>query len=99
MKILALERETQGGALSPQLLRAEAQRVWELYLQGIVREAYFRDGIREAVLILEAQDVQSAKAALNTLPLVESGSLSFEVVPLIPYDGFRRLFSQTTGPA
>ena len=99
MKIIALEKEFRGGALSPQLLRAEAQRVWELYSQGIVREAYFRAGIREAVLILEARDVQSAKAILNTLPLLENGRIVFEVIPLIPYDGFQRLFSQPIGPA
>lgn len=94
MKILALEKETQAGALSPRLLRAEAQRVWELFSQGIIREAYFRADIREAILVLEAQDLKSAKAILNTLPCVESGSLTFEVIPLIPYDGFRRLFSR-----
>ncbi len=98
MRVLALERETPGGKLSSHLLKAEARRVWELYREGIVREAYFRADVREAVLILEARDVPAAKAILGTLPLVESGSLVFEVIPLIPYDGFQRLFSPMKGP-
>lgn len=99
MKILALEKGTRGGTLSPQLLGAEARRVWELYREGIVREAYFRADVREAVLVLETPDIQSARAILSTLPLVESGNLVFEVIPLIAYDGFQRLFSPTKGPA
>ncbi len=99
MKILALENETREETLSPRLLTAEAQRVWELFSQGIIREAYFRSEVREAVLILEAADAPSAKEILDTLPLVESGHLSFEVIPLVPYDGFRRLFSRVKSPA
>src|SRR5512138_2910175 len=99
MKILALEKEARGGTLSAELLRAEARRVWELYKEGIVREAYLRADVREAVLVLEARDVPSAEAILSTLPLVESGRLVFEVIPLIAYDGFERLFSPMKGPA
>jgi len=45
------------------------------------------------VIVLEALDAAAAEAALGTLPLVEAGAISFEVVGLRPYDGWTRLFA------
>ncbi len=94
MKILALEHEIPGAVdadLQPHL-KAEAARAWELYQAGVFREMYFRADERVAVLILECADVESARVALGSLPLVKAGLISFEVIPLIPYPGFSRLF-------
>ncbi len=33
-----------------------------------------------------------ARQALETLPLVQAGLIEFQILPLIPYDGFARLF-------
>jgi hypothetical protein len=96
MKVLALEKsigDVAPGAFTAPLLREEAQRIWELFQEGIVREAYFRGDRKEAVLILEARDVRAAQASLDTLPLVEEGLIEFDLVPLVPYDGFNRLFA------
>lgn len=96
MKILALEKEIPGvtdDQFTPALLKTEAARAWELQQAGIIRELYLRQDRYEAVLILECQDVEEAKSILATLPLVQSGLITFEVIPLIPYDGFARLFS------
>ncbi len=96
MKILAMEIETAG--VKPEqfgpYLKAEARRVWELYQTGTIRELYFRADRSEAVLILECADVREAQQALGSLPLVQAGLIGFEVIPLVPYPGFARLFEE-----
>jgi hypothetical protein len=97
MKILAIEKEVPGIAdegFSPHL-KAEAARVWELYQAGVFRELYFREDRPEAVLMLECADVEEAKEVLNTLPLVTEGLIAFDIIPLVPYPGFSRLFAET----
>lgn len=94
MKILAIEHELPGatGEQFQQYARAEALRAWELHQQGIIRELYFRADSSEAVLVLECADVESAHRMLNSLPLVEQGLIHFELIPLVAYPGFARLF-------
>jgi hypothetical protein len=96
MKILAMEQDVPGvtGEDFQPHLRAEAARVWELYQAGVFRDLYFRQDWPGAVLVLECADVQEAKEILNTLPLVKEGLINFEVIPLIPYPGFSRLFAE-----
>ncbi len=94
MKILAMEREKPGltdDDFRPHL-KAEAARAWELYQAGVFRELYFREDDHTAVLILECPDVDAARAVLDSLPLVKAGLITFDIVPLIPYPGFARLF-------
>ena len=94
MKILALEEETPG--VKPEqfleYLKSEAKKIWELYQEGIIREFYFRGEPKEAVLIMEATSMEEANQVLGSLPLVQAGLITFEVIPLIPYTGFSRLF-------
>ncbi len=95
MRILAIEKETPdvpAEAYGPHL-RAEARRVWELYQAGSLREMYFRQDRTSAVLMLECATAGEAHALLNTLPLVQTGLIAFEVIPLVPYPGFARLFA------
>ena len=95
MRIIAVEQEVPGLSaedFKPHL-KAEAARVWELYQAGVFRELYFRQDRPEAVLILECADIQEAEQILNTLPLVKAGLITFEVIPLVPYPGFTRLFA------
>ena len=96
MKILAMEKETPG--VKPeqfaQYLKLEAKQVWELYQAGLIRELYFRRDRSEAVLILECTSTDDASKVLDKLPLVQSGLISFELIPLIPYPGFSRLFAE-----
>jgi muconolactone delta-isomerase len=95
MKILAIEREINGvgeNQFQP-FLKNEAQRVWELYQDDIIREIYFRDNRSEAILIFECQNVNEATKILSTLPLVKEGLIEFELIPLKPYPGFSRLFT------
>ncbi|MFZ5878358.1 MAG: muconolactone Delta-isomerase family protein [Chloroflexota bacterium] len=95
MKILAIEHELPGATAEgfQQHARAEAARAWELHQQGIIRELYFRADRDEAVLVLECESVDAARAALSSLPLVEHGLIHFELIPLTAYPGFARLFT------
>jgi muconolactone delta-isomerase len=94
MKILALENELPG--VSPEafqpLLKAEAMRIWELQQSGRLRETYFRSDRSAAVLVLECKDVDEAQKLLSTLPLVTAGLITFDIIPLAPYNGLARLF-------
>ena len=96
MKILAMEVEAEGVKaehFAPHL-QAEARQVWDLYQSGVIRELYFRADRSEAVLILECSDAQEAQQTLESLPLVQAGLIRFDVIPLVPYPGFGRLFGK-----
>lgn len=95
MKILALERENPdvtAGQFTP-YLKAEALRAWALYQSGVIRELYFSQEHHCAVLVLECADGDRARETLDTLPLVRAGLITFDVIPLVPYPGFERLFA------
>lgn len=99
MRFLALgsEVDTTFPALTreaaAELGRAEARRAWELHQAGIVREISFRTDAHRSVMVLEATDEAAAREALATLPFVQAGVLTFEVIGLRPYDGWARLFT------
>jgi muconolactone delta-isomerase len=95
MKILALEKELPNStaeAFQP-LLKDEARGVWELQQTGALREIYFRADQHTAILVLECTSIEAARRLLDTLPLVQAGLITFDLIPLIPYDGYGRLFA------
>lgn len=95
MRILAIERPVPSVSpeqFTPELATAEARRVWELHQQGAIRELFFRADEPAALLMLESADLAEARAVLATLPLVLTGLIEFEVIPLRAYPGFARLF-------
>ena len=96
VKILAIEQEVAGvtGEAFKPYLEKEAARVWELYQAGVFRELYFRQDQTSAVLVLECADVQEACEILGSLPLVQQGLITFEVIPVVAYPGFARLFGK-----
>jgi len=93
MKFLAIERSVDGASTETMrgLHEAEAQRVWELYLAGILREIYFTDQ-HDAVLIMECGSEREAREAIDTLPLVRERQIRFDLMALKPYTGLKRLF-------
>ena len=95
MKVLAIEQEMPNASAEAFRLhaKAEAQRAWELYQAGIIRELYFRGDQNTAVLVLECANEREAGEMLATLPLVKAGLIRFDIIPLSPYPGFARLFS------
>lgn len=94
MKILALEKELDNARTIGfrKNAKAEAKALWQLYLKEIVREFYFRKEKNLAVLILEVKNKQTATRALSKLPFVSKKLIEFELIPLKPYPGFKRLF-------
>lgn len=96
MKILALEHELPHAAADEfqQHTKAEARQVWALVQAGVIRESYFRADRNEAVLVLECQSVDKAHEALSTLPFVQHGLITFELIALKAYPGFERLFEK-----
>jgi hypothetical protein len=97
MKILAIERENAGflkAELPATLLEDEALHAWKLLQAGKIREMYFRAERPAAVLILECDSGDQAREVLSTLPLVRDGKIEFEIIPLVPYPGFQRLFKK-----
>ena len=96
MKILTIEKKVNGATEEKFVpnLKVEAQKVWELYQNGIIREIYFTKNSHNAVLILECLDENEARNILDTLPLVKEKLIAFDIIPLEPYDGFARLFEK-----
>jgi hypothetical protein len=70
------------------LLDAEAEGVRTLYAQGIVRAAWTREDVLGACLLLEAENVEAARAAMAALPLVSRGMLDTQFIPMRGYRGF-----------
>lgn len=96
MKILALEEERPNvtyAQFEPHLA-AESRRAWDLVQAGIIREIYFRADYTSAVLMLECASVDEARQVLDTLPLVQAGLITFNLIPLKAYPGFARLFAK-----
>ncbi len=96
MKILAIERpspEAGANAFRPHL-RSEALKVWELCQAGIIREVYFRQDRPEAVLVLECKDAAEVQQVLESLPLVHEDLITFDLILLLAYSGFSRLFTE-----
>src|ERR1019366_3298297 len=97
MKILALEKEVPGvndGQFTDDTLKAEARKAWELYQSGVLRELYFTADKDEAVLVLKCESADEARRQLSELPLMRAGLIDFQVIPLVAYPGFARLFAQ-----
>jgi len=94
MKILAIEKEQAGLASAnfEPYLKPEAKHVYDLQQKGVIREIYFNQN-REAVLILECENLKVAGEVLKDFPLVKNGLISFDLMVLKPYSGFSRLMT------
>jgi len=66
--------------------------VWKLYQEGFIRGFYFRQDQSKAVLTMKCTNGEEACMVLDSLPLVQEGLIAFDLIPLIPYSGFSRLF-------
>jgi hypothetical protein len=94
MKYLAIETElNKGGKSIESLLESEARRIYELYLQGIIRECYFSKEGQNAIMIMECKNELEAHKTLKTLPLVEENIIEFQLFTLLPYTGLDRIFN------
>jgi hypothetical protein len=94
MKILAIEKEskTVDWKKESQTLIEEAKSAYKMILSGHLREIYFSDR-KNAVLILECEDLNAAHKLLNELPLVKNELIYFDMMELHPYTGFSRIMN------
>ena len=74
------------------ILKQEAKVLWDLQKKGIIRNILFTKNSREAILILEAEDSKRAKEIIDTFPLVKEGLITYDIIELVAYDGYERLF-------
>ena len=64
------------------LLSAEAKKAFELMEDDFIRELYSRRDGMGAVLIVEAESEEDARARMAELPLVKAGLLRCEYYPV-----------------
>jgi hypothetical protein len=71
----------------------ELRRAWQLYCEGVIRELYTRTDATNVVIILETADLEQARAAIASLPMVAGGVLAFDhLMALGPFLHFQQLF-------
>ena len=75
-----------------QLLKQEAKVLWDLQKNGIIRSIWFAKYTREAILIIEAENTIRAKEIIDTFPLVNEGLITYDIIELVAYNGYERLF-------
>ncbi len=94
MKFICIEKELNvpKSKIPQDIMEAEALKVYDLYVSGVLREIYFKEENNIGVLILECADRKEAEAVIAQLPIVEKGYIAFDIIGLRPYPGFSRLF-------
>lgn len=65
-------------------LAAEAERTRALTGQGVLDTLLLKADWSGAVMVLDAPDPSAARAALDTLPLVEAGVSDYELTEVVP---------------
>jgi muconolactone delta-isomerase len=91
MKFLAIVRRKSEVFTEDQIaayLEPEAERVRELYTQGIFRAVYSRGDVKGAVVELECPSSDEANQVMQTMPFAQQGMIDVQIIPLLPYRGF-----------
>ena len=76
------------------VLREEAEYIWNLQKNGILRNIWFTDPERDAVLLFESETKEKVQELTRYMPLVKNGLIGCRVMQLKAYDGYERLFSK-----
>ena len=91
MQVLAIARRRTESFSEEEfaaLLEPEAEAIRSLYARGIVRAAWSREDVLGAVVLLEAANVDEARAFFNEAPLVARGMIEVQFIALRGYRGF-----------
>ncbi len=76
-------------AFTPELIAAEAIRVRELYIEGLLRQIWRRGDIPGSCALWEASAESDVRSRLESLPLFKRGMLDIiSILPIHPYPGF-----------
>jgi hypothetical protein len=95
LKFLTLEVENypvNWNEVDPVILEAEARCIFDHQQADLIRQIYFRVDTRSAVIEWESDSMDNVTQALAALPLVQANLIHFEIIPLMPYTGYKRLF-------
>ena len=95
MKLLCLDIPQPGATMEQYMphLQAEVRHGWQVYKNGLVRDFYFRQDRPGVALMVEADSVEAAKAALMEFPLAKAGLIGWDVIPLGPFLNWELLFA------
>lgn len=85
MKIFAIAKINQPitSELRQQHMPREVPATLKLYLEGKIEQFWFRDKAGP-IFLMNADTVEQAQAALDTLPLVVAGIATYELMPVGP---------------
>lgn len=86
MQILAISKKLEGATpekMGPHLAD-EVKHTLESYLDGKIRNFWFKRGDVGVVLMLESTDEDEARSIIKELPLVAAGLVDFDLIPLQP---------------
>ena len=99
MKILALSVRQPGVSFDDiqRLQIPEVTMVWQMQQEGFLREIYFDAQRPAVVLVLEATNLDAARARLADLPMVAGGLIDFDLIHLGHYGQLQALFSEEGG--
>ncbi len=89
MKFIAIAHRSESHSaedFAPHLA-AESNRALQLYRDETFREIYSRADGKGAIVVMEAADEATARAALESLPLAQQGMLKFDLYGTSPYRG------------
>jgi hypothetical protein len=96
MQFLVIARIAQGISSDKVLpyIKPEAEKVWEYYKTDFVRSIHYIADMSGAVMMLEADSLDTVRSAVGRFPMAENNLLDFEIVPLKPYAGLEALFPE-----
>jgi hypothetical protein len=66
------------------IMPKEVPATLKLYLDGKIEQYWFRQDMPGVIFLMDAESVDQAKAAVDSLPLAAGGFLRFEFVPVGP---------------
>ena len=72
----------------------EADRVWILYEENILKEIYLLEDRSGAVIVLNTESLEEAKVAIESLPMVEAGVLKPNYMPLTLWPEMQRMLNE-----
>jgi hypothetical protein len=75
-------------------LAGEVRGSWKLFEQAVLRDAYATSSPTRVVFVLEADDIKSAEAHLQGLPLISAKLLHTELIELRPFINWSMLFGR-----
>jgi len=87
MQVLAIERfiDEKAAHNAQTLMKQNEPHIMQLYEEGII-QAYWSRGDRPGtVLLIESDSVESVKKILHAFPLVKQKIVTYNIVPLEPY--------------